>query len=173
MTIHTSDPFATPEEQRSKVRRLRGRLPSPVTIWTAYSSYGPAGLTVSSVLVVDGDPGRVVGLVDDESDFWDAAEQSRRFAVVQLTADERMLADQFAGIMPAPGGRFRSMEWIETRYGPVPAGDRTWAGCVLDASRPYGWGLLIEGTIETIEFSSGESASLVHVRGRYSNLDLG
>jgi hypothetical protein len=52
--IHSSDPFATPEQDKSPVRRLRGRLASAVTLWTAP---GPAGLTVSSMLVADGDPG--------------------------------------------------------------------------------------------------------------------
>jgi 3-hydroxy-9,10-secoandrosta-1,3,5(10)-triene-9,17-dione monooxygenase reductase component len=75
--IHQSDPFATPVQDRSAVRRLRGRLAAPVTLWTAP---GPAGLTVSSMLVADGDPGRIVGLIDEESGFWDAVEQAGRFA---------------------------------------------------------------------------------------------
>ena len=79
--IHSSDPFATPEQDRSPVRRLRGRLAATVTLWTAP---GPAGLTVSSMLVADGDPGRVLGLVDEESDFWDAVSVARRFAVTPL-----------------------------------------------------------------------------------------
>ena len=58
MTIHSTDPFATPEEQRSPLRRLRGRLAAPVTLWTADGPAGPAGLTVSSMLVAEGEPGR-------------------------------------------------------------------------------------------------------------------
>src|SRR5688500_2047994 len=53
VTVHYTDPFATPEEERSPVRRFRRRLPSAVTLWTGP---GPAGLTVSSTLVADGDP---------------------------------------------------------------------------------------------------------------------
>ena len=68
--IHSDDPFATPEPEQSPVRRLRGRLARAVTLWTAP---GPAGLTVSSMLVADGEPGRVLGLIDEESDFWDGA----------------------------------------------------------------------------------------------------
>lgn len=170
MTIHTSDPFATPEGQRSNVRRLRGRLPSPVTIWTAYGASGLAGLTVSSLLVADGDPGRVAGLVDDESQLWDAIERSRRFAVVQLEADERLRGDEFAGLMPAPGGLFRGTGWRQTEYGPVPAGDRTWAGCVLTEARPFGWSLLVEATIEAVTLGAAGGGALAHLRGRYVNL---
>src|SRR5882757_9013403 len=101
--IHASDPFATPESDKSDVRRLRGRLAAPVTLWTAP---GPSGLTVSSVLVADGDPGRVLGLIDEESDFWAAAAAAGRFAVTPLTPADRQLADRFAGLMPSPGGLF-------------------------------------------------------------------
>jgi flavin reductase (DIM6/NTAB) family NADH-FMN oxidoreductase RutF len=165
--IHGTDPFATPAADRSPVRRLRGRLPAAVTLWTAP---GPAGLTVSSTTVVDGDPGRLLGLVDDESELWDAAEAAGRFAVTPLTGAHRQLADRFAGLMPAPGGLFAGDGWTATEYGPVPAGVTTWAGCRLDGARRYGWGLLVEATIERLELGEG-GAPLVHFRGRYRELD--
>jgi 3-hydroxy-9,10-secoandrosta-1,3,5(10)-triene-9,17-dione monooxygenase reductase component len=166
MTIHSTDPFATPEPERSPVRRLRGRLPAPVTLWTAP---GPAGLTVSSLLVADGAPGRVLGLVDDESQLWEALRESGRFAVAALGPGHRQLADRFAGLMPAPGGLFRGYEWTETRYGPVPADARSWAGCRLDDARPYGWALLVEATVEQVEIGAPDNP-LVHYRGRYREL---
>jgi 3-hydroxy-9,10-secoandrosta-1,3,5(10)-triene-9,17-dione monooxygenase reductase component len=166
MTIHNVDPFATPESERSPLRRLRGRLASPVTLWTAP---GPAGLTVSSTLIVDGRPGRVLGLVDDESELWAAIEDAGRFAVLPLRPEHRQLADRFAGLLPAPGGLFANADWRETDFGPVPAGAGTWVGCRLDAARPYGWALLLEGTVEHIELGAAEEP-LVHYRGRYREL---
>jgi flavin reductase (DIM6/NTAB) family NADH-FMN oxidoreductase RutF len=166
MTIHSSDPFASPEEERSPVRRLRGRLASPVTLWTAP---GPAGLTVSSALIADGDPGLVLGLIDDESQLWTAIEREGRFAVAPLRGSDRQLADRFAGLMPAPGGPFRSERWRDTEYGPVLAGLDTWAGCRLAGSRPYGWGLLVEATIEHVEIGP-DADPLLHYRGRYRQL---
>jgi len=166
--IHSSDPFATPEQEKSPIRRLRGRLAAPVTLWTAP---GPAGLTVSSMLVADGDPGRVLGLVDEESDFWDAVATAKRFAVTPLRPGDQQLADKFAGLMPAPGGLFASGEWTETEYGPVPADAGTWAGCRLDGERPYGWGLLVEATIETVTIGGADAVPLMHFRGRYRSLD--
>ena len=168
MTISPSDPFATPEHLRSPLRRLRGRLPAAVTLWTAP---GPAGLTVSSTLVVDGDPGRLVGIVDEESDLWTAAEAAGRFAVTPLTSDDRQLADRFAGLMPAPGGLFAAAAgWTDTAYGPVPAGHDSWAGSRQDGARPLGWGLLVEATIETVEVGEAAPGPLVHHRGRYHSL---
>jgi 3-hydroxy-9,10-secoandrosta-1,3,5(10)-triene-9,17-dione monooxygenase reductase component len=166
--IHSSDPFATPEQDRSPVRRLRGRLASAVTLWT---TPGPAGLTVSSMLVADGDPGRVLGLIDEESDFWDAVGRSRRFAVLPLGADDQQLADRFAGLMPAPGGLFAAGEWTETEFGPVPAGAGTWAGCRLESDRPCGWARLVEATIETVRLDAAPEP-LTHFRGRYRRLAM-
>jgi 3-hydroxy-9,10-secoandrosta-1,3,5(10)-triene-9,17-dione monooxygenase reductase component len=166
MTIHTTDPFATPEPERSPVRRLRGRLAAPVTLWTAA---GPAGLTVSSVLVAGGDPARLLGLVDEESELWEAVREAGRFAVCLLGPEHRQLADRFAGVLPAPGGPFRGHEWRQTGYGPVPVDTAGWAGCRLDASRPYGWGLLVQATIERAEAGPAAGA-LVHYRGRYHDI---
>jgi flavin reductase (DIM6/NTAB) family NADH-FMN oxidoreductase RutF len=164
VTIQYGDPFATPEEDRSPVRRLRGHLVAPVTLWTAP---GPAGLTVSSMLVADGEPGRVLGLVDDESQLWEAATAAGRFAVCLLLAGEQQLADRFAGLAPAPGGQFARESWRESEYGPVLAGDRTWAGCVLADTRRCGWGMLVEGTIAQISLGSAEATPLAYHRGRY------
>ena len=167
MTIHASDPFATPEGRRSPLRQFRGRLPAAVTLWTAP---GPAGLTVSSTQVVDGDPGRLLGLLDEESDLWEAVLHAGRFAVVALGPDDRQLADRFAGLMPAPGGLFATGGWERTDWGQVPAGDRAWVGCRLDASRPVGWSLLVEATIEHVAVGAPAPA-LIHRRGRYQVVD--
>jgi flavin reductase (DIM6/NTAB) family NADH-FMN oxidoreductase RutF len=164
--IWYTDPFATPESQRSPIRRLRGRLPAAVTLWTAP---GPAGLTVSSTVVADGEPGRLLGLIDDESDLWAAARTAGRFAVAPLRPAHRQLADRFAGLLPAPGGLFKGYDWRETPYGPVPADVGTWVGCRLDDARAYGWALLVEATIETVELAD-DGPPLLHHRGRYREL---
>jgi 3-hydroxy-9,10-secoandrosta-1,3,5(10)-triene-9,17-dione monooxygenase reductase component len=170
VTIHASNPFATPDEQRSSVRRLRGRLPSPVTLWTAGSGRERTGLTVSSALVVDGDPGRVLGIIGDEADLWAAVRSTRRFALIQLETEDRQVADRFAGLLPAPGGPFRVGEWEQTDYGPVPVA-RTWAGWRFDDARPYGWGIVVEASIEAITFAPAADA-LSHAAGRYRDIPL-
>jgi flavin reductase (DIM6/NTAB) family NADH-FMN oxidoreductase RutF len=92
-----------------------------------------------------------------------------RFAVVPLREDDQQLADRFAGLMPAPGGLFAGGGWTETEYGPVPADAGTWAGCRLDADRPYGWSMLLEATLEVIHLDA-EPAPLLHFRGRYQRM---
>lgn len=164
--IHNHDPFATPESARSQVRRLRGRFTQTVTLWTAP---GPAGLTVSSCLVGDGEPGRMLGLIDEESELWGEVSTAGVFAVSLLSPEDQQLADRFAGLMPAPGGLFRQGEsWVETDFGPVL--DRTWAGCRLESARPVGWSLLVEATIEAIHLTD-RLISLLHHRGSYGRLE--
>ena len=75
VTIHTEHPFLDPDAD--PVRRLRGRLGGAVTLWTSGSERSRAGLTVSSVMVAGGEPGRVLGLVDPDSDFRDVLEADR------------------------------------------------------------------------------------------------
>jgi flavin reductase (DIM6/NTAB) family NADH-FMN oxidoreductase RutF len=169
VTIHDTDPFATPDERRSPVRRLRGRMAATVTLWTAGAGHDRAGLTVSSAVVADGEPGRVLGLVDEESELWAAVEESGRFAMALLGPEDRQLADRFAGLMPAPGGLFRDPVWTQTAFGPVRSGAATWAGCRLDGARPFGWGLLIEATIEEISLAPAQPP-LLHYRGRYHQM---
>jgi flavin reductase (DIM6/NTAB) family NADH-FMN oxidoreductase RutF len=194
--IHGDNPFLPPPHERDPVRRLRGRLAAPVTLWSAGvvaptaagpadnsaadnsaaggpAAHGPvagrsrrAALPVSAVLVADGDPGLILGLVDGDSELWPVLESTGRFAVSVLRWEHRALADAFAGLMPAPGGPFRLTEWTDTDWGPVPTSVQTWAGCRLLQARPFGWSLAVEAEVEHIELGE-ESDPLLHRRGRY------
>ncbi|MET0448320.1 MAG: flavin reductase family protein [Aeromicrobium sp.] len=165
MTIHSDHPFVPPEGGRDPLRRLRGRLPSPVSVWTTGTDRDRAGLTISSLLVADGEPGRVLGLVDGDSDFWDAEPSS--WVVNLLGSEHRFLADAFAGTAPAPGGPFTLGTWTDSEWGPVLTGTAGWIGVRLADVEPreVGWGLLVEGIVEHVEI--GDVDAMIHVRGRY------
>src|ERR687896_539136 len=91
-------PFSVPAERRDPARRLRGRLVAPVTVWTAGQPPGGAGLTVSSILVAEGEPARLLGLIDPTSAFWEAAQETRAFVVHVLAVADRALAERFSEI---------------------------------------------------------------------------
>lgn len=168
--IHGTDPFAVPQPERSPARQLRGRLAAPVTLWTAIGLDGRrAGLTVSSTLVADGQPARLLGLIDPESELFEAARTAGRFVVAPLDAGQRHLSDLFAGILPAPGGPFRDQDWADGPYGPVLAGQGTWAGCRWESAREIGWGTLVEAVVEHISIGD-DTDPLVYFRGRYRTL---
>jgi 3-hydroxy-9,10-secoandrosta-1,3,5(10)-triene-9,17-dione monooxygenase reductase component len=165
MTIHGDHPFLPPESERSPARRLRGRLTSPVTLWTSESS----GLPVTSVMVADGSPALLIGLVDEDSLLWSSISRTSVFAVSLLTWEHRGLADAFAGVMPAPGGPFRLTSWESTSWGPVPSSVSTWAGCRLLDSRSSGWAVEVRATIEQVTIGA-DPDPLIHRRGRYLTL---
>jgi 3-hydroxy-9,10-secoandrosta-1,3,5(10)-triene-9,17-dione monooxygenase reductase component len=144
-------PFATPPERRDPARRLRGRLLAPVTVWTAGEPPGGAGLTVSSVLVAEGEPARLLGLIDATSAFWEAMLDSGAFVVHVLATGDRRLAERFGEVRPPIRGAFTGLAVVASPWGPVLAGRRPRAACRLARSTPTGHLELVEGTIEELE----------------------
>jgi len=172
VTIHSDHPFLPPDDERRPVRRLRGRLPAAVTVVATGSGADRAGLTVSSLLVADGEPARVLALLDEESALADALAGGDAAAVSVLGWEQRMVADVFAGVAPSPGGAFRTGSWTDTAWGPVVTGCPAWAGCRADAGEPrrVGWSLLLELTVEHVEIGADADADaegLAYRRGRY------
>jgi flavin reductase (DIM6/NTAB) family NADH-FMN oxidoreductase RutF len=166
MTIHSSNPFATDED---RVRRFRGRLGGAVSLWTAGAGDARAGLTVSSLMVANGDPARLLGLLDPDSTLAERLAETGRGVVQLLAWDDRGLADAFGGVAPAPGGPFRLGQWSETPHGPALT-DRTHALVRLESLTEVGWSVLATTTIEDIVMVE-DRQPLVHRRGRYHRAD--
>ncbi|SDS24892.1 NADH-FMN oxidoreductase RutF, flavin reductase (DIM6/NTAB) family [Friedmanniella luteola] len=192
MTIHGDHPFLPAADDRDPLRRWRGRMPAPVSVWTSTAGGRSAGWTLSSFLLADGRPPEVVGLVDEEADFADQLALSGRFAVSLLAGPHRHLADVFAGQAPAPGGVFTVGRWRETAWGPVLEDAVGWLGAALvaadvapgqpDPAQPgaephpdrAGWSLLVRGRVEHTELAEpDERGVLCSFRGRYLALGAG
>jgi flavin reductase (DIM6/NTAB) family NADH-FMN oxidoreductase RutF len=165
VTIHSEHPFAPADPD--PVRRLRGRLGGAVTLWTSGSVEATrAGLTVSSVMVAGGEPGRLLGLLDPDAALSDVLAGTRRCVVHLLEWEHRDLAEAFAGQLPAPGGPFRMGEWEQTAYGPRLLSARSWATCELDSTETVGWSDLAVVRLEEVVVHD-EVQPLQHRRGRY------
>lgn len=183
MTIHYDHPFLPPEGERSALRRFRGRMLAPVTLWTAYADPRPVGWTVSSMLVADGPEPAVLGLLDPDADLTEAivpvagqetAEQGSEaersggtIAVSLLGWRHRQLPDAFAGLAPAPGGPFQLADWTDTDYGPVLTDAPGWLGATVLETRSVGWSTLVTARIDQLELGSEAQELLGHLRGRY------
>jgi len=165
VTVHSEHPFLPPPDARDRVRQLRGRLAAPVTIVTA----GEDGMTASAVLVMEGDPPRIVVTISELADFRDAVEKTRRFVMQVASQDHRQIADRFAEIAPSPGGLFHGLAAVETEWGPLIEGFDTWAGCTLETTVTVGFQLLVVGMIEHLEVRDLDDP-LIYFRGRYRKL---
>lgn len=167
--IHDEHPFATPPDLRDPARQLRGRLASGVTVLTSGGPDNRTGLTVSSLLLAEGEPSRVVVLVGEATDLWFAIEQSSAWVLHVLGADDRELSDRFAGLRPSPGGLFVGLEVEDTPWGPTISTQGTRAYCRLERSVETGFHRLVTGVIDQIDLE-GIADPLVYYRGRYRAL---
>lgn len=165
MTIHSSHPFLDPEPD--PVRRFRGRLGATVSLVTAGDAAGRAGLTVSSLMVANGEPARVLALVDPDSDLAEVVERTGRAVVQLLSWPHRDLADAFAGTAPAPGGPFRTASFEDTGWGPRLADATAWAGVSLESRAGVGWSDLLTLAIDEVSVGEDDGQPLLHRRGRY------
>lgn len=171
MSIHAEHPFLTPEPDRDPVRRARGRLNAPVTVWAAGTGRTRAGLTVSSMLIAEGSPAEVIGLINPDSALAEAMLDSGTVTVSVLGARDRQVADVFAGLCPSPGGAFRTGSWTDTDWGPALDGAPAWLGARLLDGEPAraGWGYLVRARVETVGLADLTAAdqALAYLRGRY------
>ncbi|GEM_PF-194071 len=182
-SLRYGNPWADPPEARDPLRRLRGRLVLPVTVWLAGAapppgagtpaSLGPAplaGITVSSVVLSQGGPPMLAGLISPTSDVADLiAQPPGRFVVHLLHAEHRRLAEHFGGDIPAPP------EMLATRpsaHGPAleAVADRLY--CRAVSHEPFGWSLLVLAEVEATEVGpAGKGLAWYH--GQFHTLGPG
>jgi 3-hydroxy-9,10-secoandrosta-1,3,5(10)-triene-9,17-dione monooxygenase reductase component len=181
--LRYGDPWAGPPEARDPVRRLRGRLVLPVTVWLAAetapaktSAKGGAaaggseivGLTVSSMLVGQGEPAMLAGLISPTSDLADLLHEGSGsgFVVHFLSAHHKRLAQHFAGELPAPAEMLATSPSV---HGPlldlVP--DR--ALCRAVSAKAFGWSLLVEAEVDEVQVGK-TGQGLAWWRGEFQSL---
>ncbi|HET9075647.1 MAG TPA: flavin reductase family protein [Acidimicrobiales bacterium] len=160
--VHPFASFSAPDQ----ARRLRGRLAAPVTVWTTYGEDGAAaGITVSSILVAEGEAPAVLGLVGPLTDFWEAARWSKRFVVHVLGSESVRVADQFA--QRYPGDPFEGLAVSSSGWGPVLTDVATRADCSLAGFLEVGYQILVRGQPVDMTMPEDGPPALVHYRGRY------
>lgn len=165
MTIHSDHPFADPEPD--PVRRFRGRVGGAVTLWTTGEGRARSGLTISSLMVANGETPAILALIDPDSDFRDALAETEACVVQVLSWRDRALAEMFAGTAPAPGGAFAHAEWEQTDWGPRLAKATAWAYAVPVDERPMGWSVELACELVEMHVLDETDLGLGHRRGRF------
>ena len=164
-----SDPNRPPVDDMDPVRRLRGQLNAPVTVWTTYADdRSQIGITVSSLLIAEGDTPSIMGLISPLSDFWDAVQVTKRFIVHVLSADQVDIAERFA--LRYPGDLFEGLSTTRSDHGPLLEDVPTRAKCSVTAQLEAGWSTLLKGALEEATATEDPPLPLVHYRGHYLTL---
>ncbi|HEY4606482.1 MAG TPA: flavin reductase family protein [Acidimicrobiia bacterium] len=167
--IHTENPFRPGPGEGDPTRRFRGRLAAGVTIVTAGDASQRTGLTVSSLIVVEGEPAIVYLQVGPTTDLWSLLADVERFVVHVCRYEHLRLADSFAGLRPAPGGMFVGVQTTDSVWGPLLDDLPDRARCSLLAREETGWSGLVTGRIDEVEVSE-LTDPLIHFRGGYRRL---
>ena len=154
--IHDEHPFSAPLDLRDPTRQLRGRLASGITVFTSGGPDSRTGLTVSSLLIAEGEPSRIVALVGEATDLWFAIEQSGSWIVHVLESSDQQLSDRFAGLRPSPGGLFAGLDIEDTPWGPSISTLGTRAYCRLERSVETGFHRLVTGVIDEVDLDDSD-----------------
>ena len=168
--IHDDHPFQDPPDERDPVRQFRGRLVAPVTVVTAGSKGSRTGLTVSSLMVAEGDPASVIALIGPTTDLWDQIEATEAFVVHILDDAQREDGDAFAGIRPRPGGPFAGLDVTQSQWGPVLDSVPSRLYCRLVDSKGLPFHQLVEGLVEESDVGDLDDPA-TYFRGGYRRLD--
>ncbi len=170
--IHSEHPFKPGPDDRDPARRFRGRLAAAVTVVTSGSEWERTGLTISSLLVIEGEPALVHLVVGPTTDLWGTAAETGRFIVHVCRHDDNRLADVFAGLAPAPGGMFTNVATEQTEWGPVFIDLPDRAYCTFQSADEAGWSGLMVGRIDRVDISD-LTDPMIYFRSAYRRLSPG
>ncbi|MGC2239268.1 MAG: flavin reductase family protein, partial [Acidimicrobiia bacterium] len=162
--IHEGNPFVDEPSDRDPARRFRGRLAAPVTIVTSGSGDTMTGLTVSSLLVIEGNPAQIALVVGPTSDLWDAIASNGRFVVHIASQRHQGLAERFAGRRPAAGGLLTDIVLHVSEWGPVIDDLPDRAYCTSTSMTESGWSGRVIGNIDRADLTD-LSDPLTYFRG--------
>jgi flavin reductase (DIM6/NTAB) family NADH-FMN oxidoreductase RutF len=140
-----------------------------VTIITAGDDVGRSGLTVSSLMLAEGDPGSVHFLLGPTADVYDVITRTDRFVVHILAQEHRTLSEVFAGRRPNPGGPFVGVAVTDTNWGPTLDDVADRAFCSGISTVEHGYSLLVSASIDEVAVAD-LTEPLTYFRGSYRGL---
>lgn len=129
-------------------RQVLGHFCTGVTVVTGADAAGPVGFCCQSFTSLSLDPPLVLFCPSVSSRTWSRVAESGRFCVNILAAEQRPLAETFAG---AHEDRFRDVRWSPAPSGaPVLDGVLAWIDCEVRASYEAGDHYVVIGAVTTL-----------------------
>jgi 3-hydroxy-9,10-secoandrosta-1,3,5(10)-triene-9,17-dione monooxygenase reductase component len=162
------DRSSVPAVDSARFRQVLGHFPTGVTVITAATAQGPAGLAVGSFFSVSLEPPLVAFCAAKTSNSWPKIADTGHFAVNVLAEDQEEVSrvfaskavDKFEGIgyRPSPG-----------TGAPVLSDVLAWIDCEIDTVHEAGDHWIVVGRVLDLEVGH-EGAPLVFFRGGYARL---
>lgn len=172
-SVHYGNPWQDPPSHRDPVRQARASMPWPVTVWLAGASGAQPGsallrgLTVSSVMVAQGEPPLLAGLLPPLSDLAEViAVPGATFTVSVLGQGQQRYARHFSGEPTIPD---QELAYASSPFGPVLSDVPTWLGCRCRSGREFGWSLLVEAEVVEAHTTSA-AVGLAWYRGGFARV---
>jgi flavin reductase (DIM6/NTAB) family NADH-FMN oxidoreductase RutF len=158
-------PGAAPEPRR--FRAAMSRLPTGVTVITALTGAGPAGLAANAVNSLSLDPPLMLACLDRGSRTLRALEEAGRFGVNVLGADHAGVAAGMALKAPVEQ-KWTGVGWSERDGIPLLDAAIVWIGCTLRDVISGGDHVIVTGDV--IAVTEREGDPLVFWEGAYRAL---
>ena len=155
---------------RTEYIEAMSRTASSVAVVTTFAADLPVGLTVSAVTSVTADPPTLLICINRKNPIEAAIRESGFFAVNMLRADQRQVAESFAG-RPRRGEAydFAITRWERSPHGcPVFSGAVAWFDCRVVAEHAVGTHRIFIGRVE----AAGSEAGMPLVYGSRSFAEL-
>lgn len=149
-------------------REAMRQIARGVSVITLGAGEDRAGLTATSVCPLSADPPTLLVCVDRWSSSTLALARLGAFAVNVLAADQREVAELFAGgSAPSGPGRFKADRWLTLPSGvSALAGSAAVIECEIDELIERGVHAIVIGRVRRA-FAGGGSGALVSWRGSY------
>ncbi len=150
-----------PDESQSaeiEPRRLRdamSRFPTGVTVITALTKDGPAGLAANAVSSLSLDPPLMLACVDRGSRTLRSLEQAGQFGVNVLASDAAELAISFGRKLPVEE-KWQGVSWSEIEGIPMLDAAIVWIGCELGDVIGGGDHVIVTGGVVAVHERDGD-----------------
>jgi flavin reductase (DIM6/NTAB) family NADH-FMN oxidoreductase RutF len=148
-------------------RDAMARLPTGVTVVTAFGDTGPSGLTANAVVSLSLDPPLMLACLDRGSRTLRAVEHAGRFGVNVLAAGQTQVARSFSTKLETQE-KWEGIAWGERDGIPALDGIIVWVACELRDVLAGGDHVIVTGRV--LEVAAREGEPMIFYRGAYMGL---